>query len=99
MTFSGDCNSSQLALSRVTRLIEDFTALIGDALSTPAARQKLSCDPDVAADLAVTFTRGLAVMEPAYRNPQHLEGRAFRTLARAGRRDPRQSCPVGRRGL
>jgi AcrR family transcriptional regulator len=59
--------------ARVRRLIEDFTALIRDALSTPAARQKLSCDPAVAADLAVTFTRGLAVMERAYRNPRHLE--------------------------
>src|SRR3954452_9452708 len=59
--------------ARVRRLIEDFTALIRDALSTPAARQKLSCDPDVAADLVVTFTRGLAVMERAYRDPRHLE--------------------------
>ncbi len=59
--------------ARVKRLLEDFTALIRDALSTPAARRKLSCDPDIAADLAVTFTRGLAVMERAYRNPQHLE--------------------------
>ena len=59
--------------ARVKRLIEDFTALIRDALSTPAARRKLSCDPDVAADLVVTFTRGLAVMERAYRNPRHLE--------------------------
>jgi len=59
--------------ARVKRLIEDLTALIRDALSTPAARRKLSCDPEIAADLAVTFTRGLAVMERAYRNPQHLE--------------------------
>jgi AcrR family transcriptional regulator len=59
--------------ARVKRLIEDFTALIRDALSTPAARRKLSCDPDIAADLVVTFTRGLAVMERAYRNPRHLE--------------------------
>src|ERR1700676_1750151 len=59
--------------ARVKRLLEDFTALIRDALSTPAARRTLSCDPDVAADLAVTFTRGLAVMERAYRNPKHLE--------------------------
>ena len=59
--------------ARVKRLIQDFTTLIRDALSTPAARRKLSCDPDVAADLVVTFTRGLAVMERAYRNPRHLE--------------------------
>jgi TetR/AcrR family transcriptional regulator, transcriptional repressor for nem operon len=59
--------------ARVRRLIEDFTAVIRDALSTPAARRKLSCDPDAAADLVVTFTRGLAVMERAFRDPRHLE--------------------------
>ena len=59
--------------ARVRRLIEEFTALIRDALSTPAARRRLDCDPGVAADLAVTFTRGLAVMERAFRNPRHLE--------------------------
>ena len=59
--------------TRVKRLLEELTALIRDALSTPAARRKLSCDPDAAADLVVTFTRGLAVIERAYRNPQHLE--------------------------
>jgi TetR/AcrR family transcriptional regulator, transcriptional repressor for nem operon len=58
---------------RVKRLLEDLTALIRDALSTPAARRMLKCDPDVAAGLVVTFTRGLAVMERAYRNPKHLE--------------------------
>jgi AcrR family transcriptional regulator len=59
--------------ARVKRLNQDLTAVIGDALSTATARRKLSCDPEVAADLAVTFARGLAVMERAYRNPQHLE--------------------------
>jgi AcrR family transcriptional regulator len=59
--------------ARVKRLIGDFTALIREALSTPAARQRLSCDSAMAADLAVTFTRGLAVMERAFRNPKHLE--------------------------
>jgi AcrR family transcriptional regulator len=59
--------------ARVKRLLDDLAALIREALSTPAARRKLGCDPDVAADLVVTFTRGLAVMERAYRNPRHLE--------------------------
>src|SRR5258708_10577418 len=59
--------------ARVKRLLEDLAALIRDALATPAARRRLSCDPEIAADIAVTFTRGLAVMERAYRNPQHLE--------------------------
>src|SRR6266536_2759985 len=34
--------------ARLKRLIEDFTALIRDALSTPVARRMLSCEPDVA---------------------------------------------------
>jgi AcrR family transcriptional regulator len=59
--------------ARVKRLIEDFTALLRQALSTPVARRRLRCEPDIAADLVFTFTRGLAVMERAYRNPQHLE--------------------------
>jgi TetR/AcrR family transcriptional regulator, transcriptional repressor for nem operon len=59
--------------ARVKRQIDDLTALIRDALSTPMARRKLSCTPDAAADLVVTFTRGLAVMERAYRDPRHLE--------------------------
>ena len=59
--------------ARVRRLIEDLIALIRDALSTPVARRQLSCDPAMAADLVVTFTRGLAVMERAFHNPQHLD--------------------------
>ena len=78
--------------ARVKRMLEDFTALIRDALSTPAARRKLSCDPEIAAELAVTFTRGLAVMERAYRNPQHLEKMSQQfvrlLLPEAGRRSP-----------
>jgi TetR/AcrR family transcriptional repressor of nem operon len=59
--------------TRVRRLLESFTVIVRDALSAPAARRQLSCDPDTAADLVVTFTRGLAVMERAFRNPKHLE--------------------------
>jgi TetR/AcrR family transcriptional regulator, transcriptional repressor for nem operon len=66
--------------ARVKQLIEDFTAVIRDALSTPAARRKLSCDPGAAADLVVTFTRGLAVMERAFHNPGHLEKMAEQFL-------------------
>jgi TetR/AcrR family transcriptional repressor of nem operon len=66
--------------ARVKQLIEDFTAVIRDALSTPAARRKLSCDPGAAADLVVTFTRGLAVMERAFHDPRHLEKMAQQFL-------------------
>jgi TetR/AcrR family transcriptional repressor of nem operon len=75
--------------ARVKRLITDFSALIRDALSTPAARRRLSCEPGMAADLAVTFTRGLAVMERAYHNPQHLNDMAeqfVRVLVPDGKR-------------
>jgi TetR/AcrR family transcriptional regulator, transcriptional repressor for nem operon len=82
--------AGQAIEARVKRLIGDFTALIRDALSTPAARRRLSCDPDMAADLAVTFTRGLAVMERAFRNPKHLEKMSEQfvriLLPKAGRR-------------
>ena len=66
--------------ARVKQLIEDFTAVIRDALSTPAARRKLSCDPGAAADLIVTFTRGLAVMERAFHDPRQLEKMAEQFL-------------------
>jgi TetR/AcrR family transcriptional repressor of nem operon len=66
--------------ARVRQLIEDFTAVIRDALSTPAARRKLSCDPGAAADLIVTFTRGLAVMERAFHDPRQLEKMAEQFL-------------------
>ena len=66
--------------ARVKQLIEDFTAVIRDALSTPAARRKLGCDPAAAADLVVTFTRGLAVMERAFHDPRQLEKMAEQFL-------------------
>lgn len=59
--------------TQVKRLIEGLTTLVRDALSAPAAKRKLSCDPAMAADLTVTFTRGLAVMERAFRNRPHLD--------------------------
>jgi TetR/AcrR family transcriptional repressor of nem operon len=59
--------------ARVKQLLDDYKALIKDALSTPAARRLLHCEPDIAADLVVSFTRGLAVMERVYRNPRHLQ--------------------------
>jgi TetR/AcrR family transcriptional repressor of nem operon len=66
--------------ARVKQLIADFTAVIRDALSTPAARRKLSCDPGAAADLIVTFTRGLAVMERAFHDLRQLEKMAEQFL-------------------
>ena len=66
--------------ARVRQLIEDFTAVIRDALSTPGARRKLSCEPAAAAELVVTFTRGLAVMERAFQDSRQLEKMAEQFL-------------------
>jgi len=68
-----NCRCGKAIEARVKRLLEDYTAVIRDALSTPGARRKLSCDPEIAADLVVTFTRGLAVMEARLSQSQHLE--------------------------
>jgi AcrR family transcriptional regulator len=73
--------TSEAIEQRVRRLIGDLTALIRDRLSTPAAQRRLSCSPEAAADLVVTFTRGLAVMERIYRNPRHLEKMAEQFVA------------------
>ncbi|MBV8166854.1 MAG: TetR/AcrR family transcriptional regulator [Alphaproteobacteria bacterium] len=74
--------------ARLKQLIDDFTALVRNALSTPAARQKLGCDPAAAADLVVTFTRGLAVMERADRSARQLDkmARQFVRILVPGRR-------------
>jgi len=93
---SRGCLTTKTAIeARVKRLIEDFTVLVRDALSTPLARRKFSRDPDIAADLAVTFTRGLTVMEPAYRNPQHLE-KVSQQFVRSCCREPGAAAAANR---
>ena len=59
--------------AKVRRLLDDLKNLVRTALSTSAARKALVLKPDSAAELIVTFTRGLAVMERAYRDRSRLE--------------------------
>ena len=59
--------------AKVRRLLDDLKNLVRTALSTSAARKALVLKPDLAAELIVTFTRGLAVMERAYRDRSRLE--------------------------
>ena len=67
------CIATYRRSERLALLLEDLTTLVREALSAPAARRKLSCEPEIAADLVVAFTRGLAVVERVDRNPKHLE--------------------------
>ena len=59
--------------ARVKRLIGDLTALLTAALSHADAKAELTVAPDAAADLIVTFTRGLAVMERVHHNRKRLK--------------------------
>lgn len=63
-------------------MLDELHGIILAALSTDAARARLALSPEEAADLVVTFTRGLAVMERVYQDPAHLE-RIAAALVRA----------------
>lgn len=68
--------------SRLRGMLDELHGIVLAALSTEAARARLAVSPDEAADLVVTFTRGLAVMERVYQDPAHLD-RIAATLVRA----------------
>jgi len=59
--------------ARVKRLIGDLTKLLTESLSRPGQKTALSIAPDAAADLIVTFTRGLAIMERIHHDRKHLK--------------------------
>lgn len=59
--------------ARVKHLIDNLTSLITTALSGPQAELTLAIEPKAAADLVVTFTRGLAVMERVHHNRKRLK--------------------------
>jgi AcrR family transcriptional regulator len=59
--------------ARVKHLIANLTKLLTEALSRPGAKTALSIAPGAAADLIVTFTRGLAVMERIHHDRKHLK--------------------------
>jgi AcrR family transcriptional regulator len=54
-------------------MLDELHRIVVTALSTQAARAQLAVTPEQAADLVVTFTRGLAVMERVYQDPAHLK--------------------------
>jgi AcrR family transcriptional regulator len=58
---------------RLRGMLDELRRIVLTALSTEPARARLAVTPDEAADLVVTFTRGLAVMERVYRDAAHLE--------------------------
>lgn len=59
--------------ARVKRLIDHLRSLITAALSNPEAKPALAIEPKAAAELVVTFTRGLAVMERIHRDRKQLK--------------------------
>ena len=67
---------------RLRGMLDELRRIVLAALSTDAARARLAVSPDEAADLVVTFTRGLAVMERVYQDAAHLD-RIAAALVRA----------------
>jgi TetR/AcrR family transcriptional regulator, transcriptional repressor for nem operon len=57
---------------RLRGLLDGLVATVEAALSRPEVQPQLSLPPDQAAQLVVTFTRGLAVMERVYADPDTL---------------------------
>jgi TetR/AcrR family transcriptional regulator, transcriptional repressor for nem operon len=58
--------------SKVRRLLSDLEDIVRTALSSSSASKRLTLTPAQAADVIVTFTRGLAVMERVHRDPKRL---------------------------
>jgi TetR/AcrR family transcriptional repressor of nem operon len=58
--------------NRVRRLLSDLEDIVRTALSASPTNKKLTLSPAQAADVIVTFTRGLAVMERVHRDPKRL---------------------------
>lgn len=68
--------------ARLRGMLDELRRTVLAALSTDTARARLAVTPDEAADLVVTFTRGLAVMERVYQDAAHLD-RIAAALVRA----------------
>ncbi len=62
--------------ARLRRLLEDLEAALTEALAAPAWAGRLAAEPAAVARLVVTFTRGLAVMQCAYGDPDRLRATA-----------------------
>src|SRR4051794_39829470 len=57
---------------RLQRLLDDLVDIVRTALSSAQARRKMVLLPAQAAQVIVTFTRGLAVMERVHQDPRRL---------------------------
>lgn len=64
--------ASQPIRACIRHMLDNFTAIVMEALSRPGVREQLTLEPAQAAELVVTFTRGLAVMERVYGDPNAL---------------------------
>jgi len=62
--------------ARLRGMLDDLHLIVLVALSAEGARTRLAVTPDQAADLVVTFTRGLAVMERVYQDATYLRNTA-----------------------
>jgi TetR/AcrR family transcriptional regulator, transcriptional repressor for nem operon len=58
---------------RLRGMLDELRRIVLATFSTDAARARLAVSPEEAADLVVTFTRGLAVMERVYQDADHLD--------------------------
>src|SRR3954467_2698534 len=65
-------SSGQAVRSNLRKLLDELHEIVAAALSRPAMRKSLVVEPDDAARIVVTFTRGLAVMERVYRDRERL---------------------------
>ncbi|MET1028968.1 MAG: helix-turn-helix domain-containing protein [Dongiaceae bacterium] len=61
---------------RLRKMLDDLHGIVLTALSSKKAKTRLAVTPDQAADLVVTFTRGLAVMERVYGDVAYLKNTA-----------------------
>jgi TetR/AcrR family transcriptional regulator, transcriptional repressor for nem operon len=61
---------------RLQRILSELEAIVREALSKEEVRGRLTLEPQEAAQVIVTFTRGLAVMERLYRNNRQLRSTA-----------------------
>jgi TetR/AcrR family transcriptional repressor of nem operon len=58
--------------NKVRRLLSDLEEIVRTALSASPTNKTLTLSPAQAADVIITFTRGLAVMERVHRDPKRL---------------------------
>jgi AcrR family transcriptional regulator len=58
---------------RLRNLLDELTGIVRRASAKPKWAKRLTLEPSETAQVIVTFTRGLAVMERVYRDPKRLK--------------------------